>query len=156
MMVIGAACSIPVTAMKQTTTTPMLITIAKSRIVQILDNLEEVVKANAEIADIAEQEILDGRYTGSVKEAAENVANQQRTIVKSGKALIQEVRERPHRYEDTDKWEEVRQALIGIANAHKEAAHDTGYSMKLRDALNRCYRVELDFIELTNPKNQNW
>jgi hypothetical protein len=156
MMVIGTACTIPVTAMKETTIRPLVIPIAKSRILQIVDNLKEVIKANAEIADIVEQEILDGRYTGSVTEAAENVAKTQRSIVKTAKTLIQEVRERPHRFEDTDKWEEVRQALIGLAKAHNEAAHNTDYSMKLREALKQCYQIEVDFIELTNPKNQNW
>jgi hypothetical protein len=156
MLVIGTACSIPVTAMNDKTTRPLVMPIAKSRIMQIVDKMDELVEVNAEIADLLEQEVLAGRWERSLSEMAVNIAKHHRGQAKTAKLLIQEVRKTPHRYEDTDQWEEIRQALVGLAGAHDEATHNTAFPTKLREAVKRCYKIEVDLIELTNPKNQIW
>jgi hypothetical protein len=150
------ACVMAEATPKRAAIQPLQVETAVKRIWQIVAKIEASNKVDAEIADLLEEEILSGRWSGDIANLGNDQARRRRGRVKIGTSLVRDIRKRPSFYEDTDRWTEPRQALIGYVDAEGEAAQMTVYPPEIREAIKQSRLLTLDLIELMNPKNQDW
>jgi len=138
------AWSIPVAAMQSD----------NSRVMRILEKLEELSKADADIADLLEKQIRSGDLSGEMAATGSEVASATRAGIKALKGIIATVRKRPDVFEDTDHWIELRSSLIKLTSTQGESIKiDVGHDWETWQRRSR--QIKLDLIELMNPNSQN-